>query len=110
MRVRRAAFEPLYDISYDMDAIEASFLTQYSIRLSKEEMSWREFVALLSNLMPDTPLGLLVRLRGEKDPKVISKMNDEERKLRHDFFAYRAEMAGKKSEEELEKDLRRLFK
>ena len=49
-------------------SIEASFLKQYGIRLREDDnMSYSEFCSLLSNIMPDTPLGQIVSIRAEKD-------------------------------------------
>lgn len=71
-----------YDLFEDYDAIEASFAQQYGIRLrTEDEMLWDEFVTLLSALNGDTPLGYLVRIRSEKDPKVKKKFSKAEKKI-----------------------------
>ena len=49
----------------DYDLIEASFLSQYGIRLKTTELQYDEFLNLVSCLMPDTPLGQIVAIRSE---------------------------------------------
>ena len=49
-------------------------------------MSWGEFCSLLSGLMPDTPLGQIVGIRSEKDPKKIKNFTKEQRKIRNDWI------------------------
>ncbi len=77
----------MYD---DWELIEASFLKQYGIRLRQEEdMSWSEFCSLLSGIMPDTPLGSIVSIRVEKDPKRIKEFTADQRKIRNDWLIKR---------------------
>lgn len=52
-------------------------------------MSWNEFCNLLSGLMPDTPLGKIVAIRAEKDPKVIKEFNETQRNIRNDWIIRR---------------------
>lgn len=82
----RGNSEVFYDLIDDYDAIEASFAQQYGIRLRLEdEMVWDEFCTLLSGLNGETPLGYLVRIRGEKDPKKRRKFTKEEKKIYSDW-------------------------
>lgn len=75
-----------YDLFDDWELIEASFAAQYNIRLRNEEnMSWPEFCTLLSGIMPDTPLGQIVSIRSERDPKIIKGFNKEQKKIRSDW-------------------------
>lgn len=69
----------------DYDLIEASFLSQYGIRLKVTELQFDEFLNLTSCLMPDTPLGQIVAIRSEKDADVISKYNDAQKKIYNDW-------------------------
>ena len=69
----------------DYDLIEASFLSQYGIRLKVTELQFDEFLNLTSCLMPDTPLGQIVAIRSEKDADVISKYNDTQKKIYNDW-------------------------
>lgn len=71
-----------YDLFEDYDLIEASFAQQYGIRLRQEEdMSWSEFTTLLSGLNGETPLGAVVSIRSEKDPKMIKQFNREQKRI-----------------------------
>ena len=60
----------------DYDLIEASFLSQYGIRLKTTELEFDEFLNLTSCLMPETPLGQIVAIRSETDGEVISNFTD----------------------------------
>lgn len=51
-------------------------------------MSWTEFCSLLSGIMPDTPLGYVVGIRAEKDPKVIKNFSSDQKRIKNDW-AYR---------------------
>lgn len=65
-------------------------MKQYGIRLRQDDdMSWNEFCNLLSGLMPDTPLGKIVAIRAEKDPKAIKEFNETQRKIRNDWIISR---------------------
>ena len=52
-------------------------------------MSWGEFCSLLSGLMTNTPLGQIVAIRAEKDPKKIKNFTKEQRKIRNDWIIRR---------------------
>ena len=65
--------------------IESSFAKQYGIRLSLEDISVGEYYRLLSGLMDDTPLGAVIRIRSEDDPKVLKEFGPEQRKIRSDW-------------------------
>lgn len=80
--------EAFYDLIDDFDLIESSFAQQYGIRLRKEidTMKWGEFESLLSGLNGDTPLGNIVRIRSEKDPKVIKNFTESEKKIRSNWL------------------------
>jgi hypothetical protein len=74
----------------DWELIESSFLKQYGIRLRQDDdMSWSEFCSLLSGIMPDTPLGKIVEIRAEKDPKVIKNFTKDQRRIRNDWIIKR---------------------
>lgn len=79
--------ESYYDIQDDWGLIESSFLKQYGIRLrTEEDMSWQEFCSLLSGIMPDTPLGQIVSIRSEKNPKVIKNFTREQQRVRREWL------------------------
>lgn len=48
-------------------------------------MPWDEFCTLVGGLMPDTPLGSVVTIRSEKDPKVIKGFNADQRRIYNDW-------------------------
>lgn len=48
-------------------------------------MSWGEFSALLSGLLPETPLGQIVSIRSETDPKIIKKFTSGQKKIYEDW-------------------------
>ena len=78
--------ESWYDIIDDYALIEASFAQQYGIRLRKEEdMSWGEFMTLLSGINSETPLGHIVSIRAERDSEKIKKFSPQERKIRNEW-------------------------
>lgn len=89
-RSRHPQHETYYDIWDDWELIEASFLSQYGIRLrTEDDMSWSEFCSLLSGIMPETPLGRIVGIRAEKDPKIIKEFTKEQKKIRNDWILRR---------------------
>lgn len=63
--------------------IEASFVTQYGIRLMETDMDWKEFQTLLSALMPETPLGQIVSIRMEEDKDVLKHFKPEQHSIRN---------------------------
>ena len=65
--------------------IEASFLSQYGIRLKTAELDFDEFLNLTSCLMPDTPLGRIVAIRSETDMDVIKNFSDAQKKIYNDW-------------------------
>ena len=69
----------------DYDLIEASFLSQYGIRLKTAELDFDEFLNLTSCLMPDTPLGRIVAIRSETDTEIISNFTDAQREIRNSW-------------------------
>lgn len=80
--------EAWYDLIDDYDLIEASFLKQYGIRLSREpDMPWTEFCSLLSGLMHDTPLGRIVAVRAEEDREALKHFTPEQRRIRSEWRA-----------------------
>ena len=70
----------------DYDLIEASFLSQYGIRLKTTELEYDEFLNLTSCLMPDTPLGQIVAIRSETDAEIISNFTEAQSQIRNDWF------------------------
>lgn len=94
MRKRSAPFvspcdadgESYYDIIEDYELIEASFAQQYGIRLRLEDdMSWGEFMTLLSGINSDSALGQIVSIRSETDAEKIKNFTPQQRKIRNDW-------------------------
>ena len=80
-----------YDLGYDKDLIEASFAAQYGIRLRQEpDMTLAEFFSLLSGIGSDTPLGRVVAVRMEKDPKVIKQFGIWEKGIRAEWIQFKS--------------------
>lgn len=76
--------EVWFDLYEDWGLIEASFATQYNIRLRNEpEMSWGEFTTLLSGIMPKTPLGQVISIRSENDKDMLKYFNQEQHRIRN---------------------------
>ena len=69
----------------DYDLIEASFLSQYGIRLKTTELQYDEFLNLVSCLMPETPLGKIVAIRSETDGEIIRNFTDSQKKIYNDW-------------------------
>ena len=83
---RRKEENKWYDLFEDWELIEASFLTQYGIRLRVvEDMSWNEFCTLLSGIMPKTPLGQIVSIRAEEDKDILKNFTDEQHRIRNEW-------------------------
>ena len=89
-----------YDLEYDRALIEASFASQYGIRLRQEpNIALAEFMSLLSGLSGETPLGRVVAIRMEKDPKIIKKFGDWERRTRVEWAQFKAQHFGQNPHE-----------
>ena len=70
----------------DWGLIEASFTSQYGIRLrSENDMSWSEFSTLLAGIMPETPLGQVVSIRSENDKDILKNFTQEQHKIRNEW-------------------------
>ena len=85
--------------------IEASFLSQYGIRLKTTELQFDEFLNLTSCLMPESPLGQIVAIRSETDADAIRNFTDAQRKI-HDDWASRDVL---KNEQKYTESMDRLF-
>lgn len=48
-------------------------------------MKWDEFCSLLSGLSADSPLGRIVQIRSENDPKMLKNFTKYQRKIRSDW-------------------------
>lgn len=72
-----------YDLREDWALIEASIASQYGIRLRQEsDMPWSEFANLVTGLLPETPLGAIVSIRSEDDPKMLKQFTPDQLAIR----------------------------
>ncbi|MBS4534974.1 hypothetical protein GOQ29_05000 [Clostridium sp. D2Q-14] len=93
-----------YDIYDDWELIEATFAQQYGIRLLNEpDMEWREFSALLSGIMPETPLGQIIQVRSEEDKDILKTFTAEQKRIRSEW---RSRFTEKVSEKDAEAAIR----
>ena len=53
-------------------------------------MKWREFKAMISGLGPKTPLGEIVSIRLETDPKIIKNFSANQRRINSEWQTRRA--------------------
>ena len=63
-------------------------LSEYGIRIYSHDfkkMKWGEFAALLSGLSADSPLGRVVAVRCEDDPKIIERFTPQQRRIRAEW-------------------------
>lgn len=75
-----------FDLYEDWGLIEASFATQYGIRLRNEsEMPWGEFISLLGGIMPKTPLGQIISIRSENDKDTLKHFTKEQHRVRNEW-------------------------
>lgn len=75
-----------YDLREDWGLIESSLAKQYGIRIRNEkDMPWTEFCSLVSGLMSDTPLGQIVGIRAEKDPKTIKQFTPDQKRIHKEW-------------------------
>ena len=104
--------ESYYDLIDDFDLIESSFAQQYGIRLRNEinDMKWGEFSSLLSGLNGDTALGNIVRIRSEKDPKVIKDFSSHEKEIRSKWLNKNAKEVSRENYEQAMEGFKNMFK
>lgn len=46
-------------------------------------MPWSEFTNLVTGLLPETPLGAIVKIRSEDDPKILKQFNSDQLAIRN---------------------------
>lgn len=104
--------ESFYDLIDDFDLIESSFAQQYGIRLRKEidSIKWGEFASLLSGLNGDTALGNIVRIRSEKDPKILKNFTENEKKIRSKWINKNAKQVSSENYEQAMENFKNMFK
>ena len=101
----RESNEPYYDLFDDFDLIVSSMRTQYGLSIYSEEfkqMKWKEFKALISGLSSETPLGRIVQIRSEDDPKMLEHFSSGQHRIRNEW---RLRLSQEKSKAELDQVL-----
>ncbi|MGH0053668.1 MAG: Gp15 family bacteriophage protein [Sphaerochaetaceae bacterium] len=92
----------------DWELIESSLAKQYGIRIRQHtDMSWKEFRTLISGLMSDTPLGNIISIRAETDPKAIRGFTPTQRRIHSDWKRIQAQER-LSNPEQLDKDMKDL--
>ena len=84
---KRERSDPYYDLIEDFELIQASFQSQYGIRLSRDlkEMKWKEFRALMIGLAPETPLGRMISIRSETDKDVLKNFTSAQKRINSEW-------------------------
>ncbi|WHH58487.1 Gp15 family bacteriophage protein [Petroclostridium sp. X23] len=102
--------EVWYDLREDWGLVEASIAKQYGLRIRHHtDMPWDEFCTLVGGLMPDTPLGQIVTIRAEKDPKIIKNFTPDQKRIHRDWQK-RLAMKRLENPDKLNKDMEALGK
>ena len=95
--------------------IEASFATQYGIRLSEmygtNDMPYPEFCRLLKGISNKTPLGNIVLIRAEENKDMLKHFTPEQKRIRSEWRRNHSRVAEMtdKEKEEAEKGLQKIF-
>lgn len=103
--------DPYYDLSEDWELVAASFQSMYGIRLAKQlrDMKWREFAALLAGLDAGTPLGRIVAIRAENDPRRLECFTPEMRRIRARWHTRRARQRPQRDVDAFLEEMKRAF-
>ena len=95
--------------------IEASFAMQYPSKdlfaVGDDDMEWREFVTLLSGIMPETPLGQIIKIRSEDDDDILQHFTPEQPRIRNIWSNRQMQQVLKQSNKnEVMKQMKAMFK
>lgn len=83
--------ETWYDLEYDHTLIVQSVAKQYGLLPSaQDEMSYSEWLLLVSGLMEDTPLGQVVLIRKENNKDRLKHFTQHEHHIRNEWRNFRA--------------------
>lgn len=72
-------------------------------------MSYAEFSYLLIGLSGETPLGRIVSIRAENDPKMLKEFTPEQRRIRQEYRTKLAKKQSKKDVDAVLSDLQKAF-
>lgn len=73
-------------------------------------MPWDEFCSYLSGIMPDTPLGNIVRILSEEDKNIIKNFTTEQKRIRSEWRNRKAKNMDKKEAEDAIEMFKNMFK
>lgn len=59
---------------------------QYPNKDMYADMEFREFLTLLSGIMPETPLGKIIQIRSETDSDVLKHYTPEQKQIRDNWL------------------------
>lgn len=83
--------ETWYDLDFDADLIAQSLAAQYGVLPSEQgELSFADWSQLVAGIMDNTPLGRVVSVRMETDPKIIANFDSAQRRIRSEWAMFRA--------------------
>lgn len=88
-------------------------MSEYGIRIYSEDfkqMRWNEFCALLAGLSAESPLGRIVQIRCENDPKVIERFTTSQRRIRDEWRRKTLEAMSEESVNEALEYFKNIFK
>lgn len=69
--------------------IEQSIAKQYGIIPSEQKsLHYSDWSKLVSGLMDDTPLGRIISIRSENDPKVIRSFTADQKQIRNEWITF----------------------
>lgn len=73
------------------------------------DMEYREFLILLSGIMPETPLGKIIQIRSEADSDVLKHYTPEQKQIRDNWLEKQRIIKMKSmTEEERQEDIRKI--
>lgn len=75
--------------------------------LYDDSMDWQEFCTLLSGIMPETPLGQIVRIRSEDNKDMLKLFTPEQKRIRSEW-RMKINPVKEMSEEEKEAEVKKL--
>nr|DAQ70178.1 MAG TPA: hypothetical protein [Caudoviricetes sp.] len=90
----------------------SSFRTQYGISFythSFQDMRWKEFRALVAGLSSETPLGRIIQIRSEEDPKMLEAFSQGQHRIRNEWRNKRAKERTQAELDEVLKELQKAF-
>ena len=77
--------------------------------LYDDSMDWQEFCTLLSGIMPETPLGQIVRIRSEDNKDMLKLFTPEQKRIRSEWRS-KLNPVKAMSDEEKEAEVKKLEK